>query len=304
MEKKGSQICPVCLDEILLEECRKVSYPQGNSQTFDKIIFCKKCTLGIAQPRLTDEEINSIYERGEFWKVNDVKLLSPRLNPGPYALAEARWSLIEKVMPKQSNISVLDVGAGHGFFGRVAAKGLKINKYCAIEKDELFQEAIKKVVLNVPIQVEGDLEKVKDHYDLIVCSQILEHMNEPRLFLKKIIERLSSNGVLFIDLPNQDYEFKENAYPHLLFFNLKSVKKMLADMGLKVQFINNFGHGADCSPINYRNKNSLKCLLEKVIYKLRRILPLWFTKRFFSFYLGAEKQNFNGTWIRAIAIKF
>jgi tRNA1(Val) A37 N6-methylase TrmN6 len=43
-------------------------------------------------------------------------------------------------------ISILDIGAGHGFFGMVAARSnnLRLSKYICVEKDKVLGESLKK----------------------------------------------------------------------------------------------------------------------------------------------------------------
>jgi SAM-dependent methyltransferase len=46
------------------------------------------------------------------------------------------------------------------------------------------------------------LREVKGSFDLIVCSEVLEHLHEPRLLVAAMSEKLAPSGWLFVTVPN------------------------------------------------------------------------------------------------------
>jgi 2-polyprenyl-3-methyl-5-hydroxy-6-metoxy-1,4-benzoquinol methylase len=46
------------------------------------------------------------------------------------------------------------------------------------------------------------LREVEGPFDLIVCSEVLEHLHEPRPLVAAISEKLASSGLLFVTIPN------------------------------------------------------------------------------------------------------
>src|SRR5262245_59464859 len=47
-----------------------------------------------------------------------------------------------------------------------------------------------------------ELREVKGSFDLIVCSEVLEHLHEPRPLVAAMADRLSPAGWLFVTVPN------------------------------------------------------------------------------------------------------
>ena len=47
-----------------------------------------------------------------------------------------------------------------------------------------------------------DLREVHGPFDLIVCSEVLEHLHEPRPLVAAITEKLAPSGLVFVTVPN------------------------------------------------------------------------------------------------------
>ena len=68
-------------------------------------------------------------------------------------------------------------------------------------------------------------------FDLVVLSHVLEHVAEPIGFLGAMTSRLRSGGVLFIEVPCRDFEYKSIDEPHLLFFDKGPMALLLDRVG-------------------------------------------------------------------------
>ena len=101
-------------------------------------------------------------------------------------------------LPK--NARVLDLGAGEGAFSqRLLDAGLQVN--AAELEPGRFR-------LDVPCQnINLNLDfhdKWKEPFDLVVAIEILEHLNDPRHFIKNCLQTLTSNGYLLVTSPNTE----------------------------------------------------------------------------------------------------
>lgn len=310
-----SLVCPVCSGKFEKDNCRKVEYPFNSadnkiSSKPNLICFCNKCEAGIAVPTLTDEQLVNLYSQGNFWKNSEIKALLPRMFPGHYALAQVRWNYVEAFIKKnkqEKEVSILDIGAGQGFFGIVALKSPNIflKKYSAVEKDSALRKSLEKTWCKhfpkIKFEAKDSLEEIQGKYNLIILSNILEHLNDPKDMLKRATEKLTKDGFLFVDVPNQDYLFKKDVFPHLLFFNRISLKTLLTESGLAAKSIDCYGRNMVYSPINYRNNKKMFVKISALLYKMRFIIPLQISKAFFIWYFGSDKKNANGTWLRALS---
>jgi SAM-dependent methyltransferase len=96
---------------------------------------------------------------------------------------------------------VLDVGAGSGEFLFVAhnlgyeAAGVEPNvDYATFCRDEL----------GLPVRTASieDLHGDASTYDFIRLNHVLEHLRDPSQALERIAERLSPDGILYVEVPN------------------------------------------------------------------------------------------------------
>ena len=103
-----------------------------------------------------------------------------------------------------NDISVLDVGCGNGNISiYLGSKGLKVTGI------DLSADAIRHAQANnsfkhVDFHVK-DAEKLiyeSKQYDVIICSEVLEHLHEPERLLKEIYTLLKDRGKLIITVPN------------------------------------------------------------------------------------------------------
>lgn len=116
-------------------------------------------------------------------------------------------------------------------------------------------------------EAEGDIEKYiwydrfKDNkYDFIIIADVLEHLRNPFLTLKKCSELLKEDGRIIISVPNlahnviianllnDEFEYKDTGLldrTHVHFFTYHSLKKMIAETGLKIIEENAVYHGIE-----------------------------------------------------------
>ena len=85
----------------------------------------------------------------------------------------------------------------------------------------------------------------KDYFNLIVLNHTLEHMNNPKLVLKKVNILLKEGGIVFIDVPNfgsLSSKILGKKWPYLLpeehksQFTKGSLTKLLEDGGFKILY--------------------------------------------------------------------
>ena len=308
---EGLKNCPICSWKLEENRCRMLPYPSEETEGRPhSIVFCENCGIGIAWPRWGDDEIERYYSCGDYWGKTASELLSPKRYPVPYALAVSRWRIIEPLFEKRrQGLSMLDIGAGHGFMGMVAAKSDKIHlaNYTCIEQDRYLMESLNttwaKHLLKSTITVTNHIDNTSGIFDCIVLSQILEHLSDPKDLLKRAFANLASDGFIYVDVPNQDYLFKKDVFPHLLFFSSASLKLLLQECGLKVSSIACYGNDMNASPLNCRRKIRPVQLLEQVISRFKAVLPEAMIRSFYSKYFEMDRQNESGIWIRALGTR-
>jgi len=307
---KELQLCPICSWGFKNGQYRTVSYPTEAEKSENKpkwIAFCENCGVGIAVPVWSIDELENFYSSGDYWGNSRAEVLSAKKYPVPYALARSRWKLVEPLIRRVGDkTSVLDIGAGHGFLGMIAAKSkdLRLATYVCVEKDRTLGESLKKTwsvyFPNSNLQVKEHIDHVDGQFDCVILSHILEHLIDPQKMLHTVLKKLTKGGILFVDVPNQDYLFKKDVFPHFLFFNISSLRHLLQECGLTISLIDCYGNDMNRSPMNFRHSSRMRSAFVEIIMRTRWIIPERVILAIFSKYFEMNKANSNGTWIRAI----
>jgi 2-polyprenyl-3-methyl-5-hydroxy-6-metoxy-1,4-benzoquinol methylase len=126
--------------------------------------------------------------------------LKARDDTGFYALQAQdaiRW--IEQSGVALGGKTALDLGCGHGVFGaELMKKGCKVT--FADEENFLLPE-----IAQAPfrrINIDRDELNSLGEYDLVICSNVLEHLSQPKSFLDSAHNILSIKGKLYLSWTN------------------------------------------------------------------------------------------------------
>jgi len=210
------------------------------------VIRCKTCGLMRTNPRPTPESIGFYYPETYGPWVRPSKNNSPAKEKTLPAWKKIIKNLIFgnplATTPPISLGRLLEIGCGSGsFMHSMALKGWQVQ---GIEYSAKAGKAVKE--LGYPIHV-GPLESApapKEPVDLIVGWQVLEHLHNPLLSLKKMAHWVKPDGYLVLSMPNAaSFEFKlfkSRWYAlhlpnHLYHFTPKTADKMLTATGWKIE---------------------------------------------------------------------
>ena len=149
-----------------------------------------------------------------------------------------------------SGARVLDVGCGGGDLG-FALQG----KSCALTGLDLKLDRIDANRDCYQSLEERDIEKqgfADEKYDVIVFSDVLEHLNDPEKVLDKSRKSLQPGGTVLVSLPNVAYldnrlgllkgnwNYTDEGIldrTHLKFFTFSTAEKLLVSAGFRIQEI-------------------------------------------------------------------
>jgi len=303
--------CPICGFPLLPPQCEVVPYPSisVSSKVPEKIIFCGRCSFGMAEPMPSDEALGQLYNESNFWgKVKPA--VSPKKQPLFFALARSRWSLIQSYLDKKNGnppglLKLLDVGAGFGYLGIVAANnlGATLDEYVAVEPDSNVRSALERswpeLGNNSKLSTLAKLGQVEGKYDIVTLSHVLEHVKDPLGMINDVVSFLSNDGLLFIDVPNRDDLFKLDVFPHVLFFSPQSLRFLLEKINLKIIDLDTWGSPREKSPLN-RNASVTAKIRGKLLERITGFLPASFSTFMLAQHFMINARHERGTWIRAL----
>lgn len=196
--------------------------------------------------------------------------------------ARSRYDIIMNIAKNylNSNSLILDVGCGSG---NLLLK-LKREGYLHLFGSDFSIESIKLTEKKFGKNVfQADLTKIEDYknnkYDGIICSEVLEHIENDNLAIQNIKLLLNKNGIVIISVPYgmQYWSQHDNFSGHLRRYENRDLENILINNGFTI--LESFGWGNLIYSIYHqilRKKNPtsvmsqknqvLKIVISKIIY--------------------------------------
>lgn len=153
-----------------------------------------------------------------------------------------------ELVPPMSGGKVLDVGCGEGtMLCEVARKANGASLFGFDISELAARKAAEKGLPAMVADAEAGLPFKDNSFDLVICSEVLEHLFDPERALEEIRRVLKPTGRLIVSVPNMGYIRKrfmllvgrspvEKEYPaHIRFWTLQSFKALLRRKGFEVE---------------------------------------------------------------------
>jgi len=128
----------------------------------------------------------------------------------PAFAARARF-IVEKVQQSRPS-RILDLGCGRGFYTNLLARLEFVDSVVGIDQSDSYLAKARRISRELPnvTFVRGDICQLpfNDHqFDLVVCSEVLEHVKEPTWAVAHIKRVLIPGGVLEGSVPHASFPF-------------------------------------------------------------------------------------------------
>jgi len=130
---------------------------------------------------------------------------------------------IDMVKSIGKDLKILDVGCGDGV---ISGPIMKMGNYIA--SVELPAVATLAKTCNVSSVMAGDAETLafaSESFDLVIASEVLEHLWEPKSFLNEAYRVLKPSGYLIIETPEGEKGLNYDS--HRNFFTVEKLKEMI-----------------------------------------------------------------------------
>ncbi len=235
---------PVSLEKIRCPLCEGREYKKIYHIKGYNIVKCQGCSLIFINPRPRVEDIEKFYQKGYFRS-------SDELSCGYNHYEDLREDLIrtfkrrlkkfDSFLPTGKEERLLDIGCGFGYF--LEAAGTNFHEYWGVD---ISETACKKIEKRGFKTFRGNLKEAnfKNYYfDLIVTTDLLEHLPHPRPFLREVIRILKPEGVVMITTPNvksllsrvSKRKWVSFKLPeHLVYYSPETLSRMLREEGFRI----------------------------------------------------------------------
>lgn len=229
-----AQNCKICCSDKTCLITDK--HPGYIVDTFFRILKCNKCdTLFVDTSELNERDLSNYYKR--IYKIHPpgykqylelAKDIKKTTYPSKkLAKQEYAYKFILKNLPRNKDVKILEVGCGYGYLSYCISK-----KGYFIDSIDLSEDAINFAKKNLPgpNYQNKKLKEIKKKYDLIVSTEVIEHVLSPQDFIKDCKDILTDEGAILISTPNKD--MKPKAYKwgtelppvHLYYFSSDSME--------------------------------------------------------------------------------
>lgn len=222
-------------------------YPGYEVGTFFEIFNCYECNSSFIDQSMLDKTIyEKIYSFPDLIQYDRyyryaVEVLS-KSNPLRYlSQTESVYYNVYKNV-KDKNQKILEVGCGYGYLTYALNKtgnnavGIDISTKAI----EFAKQHFGNSYLN--ISVEEFAAKYDEKYDMIISTEVIEHLENPVLLLEQLKGLLADNGKILLTTPNKDFASKKFTWltdsppVHVTWLSRKSFIKIADKLGFKIEF--------------------------------------------------------------------
>lgn len=209
------------------------------------VIFCQECEAYFAHPMPSDEFLRKWYseeEKKKRWN-NDLNLAIKANHEQNRYNYEEYFRIASENLNLDGSGKVLEIGCYSGLFLKkfkdlgYECKGIDLNQGFVKYGREHYG-------LDLECGTIFDFKFTDKSFDIIIFHQVLEHLSDPKSFLKEVRRILKDDGYIFLSVPNTGCII------------LKLEHKFLRDF-LRHRFIDIPNH------LFYFSNNSLKLLLKQ-----------------------------------------
>lgn len=255
--------CPVCNGHP-----HKLLFSSPDTDCGDRRIWrvyeCNSCNLSFTFPKPDNSTLQELYEQRYSGDINGIQS-APEGHVSPYkGKSIYSYNVISKIrklfpflcrkaeratgeisIQEGLNATILEIGCSDGrFLERLREQGHK-NLY-GVERNKKAAETARSKGFNVNSEDISVSDWPHKKVDVIILNQVLEHVSDPIGFLKSVSRLLTTEGRIYLSLPNYNSFFVDFYGPawahwhipfHFFTASPKSIKIIAEKAGFSVNWL-------------------------------------------------------------------
>jgi len=259
---------PVSAGEIMIVPCAFCGgssfRPALNCEGFS-FVRCAKCSLVQRNPQPAKDEIILRYSStfGKDYLAYEIENEKAFFNLQTLALNDVKFNKLEKhLFSKNTRPSFLDIGCATGaLLVHLSRRGWNVTGVEISPASVYARERCKLNVYDIPLE---EINFPENYFDVVHASHLIEHLNNPDVFLSESQRILKPNGSLFITTPNIGGfqarlfggRWRSAIFDHLYLFSKRTLRKMLKAHGLIIESCRTWGGLAAGTVPNWLKKTA------------------------------------------------
>ncbi len=258
-----------------------------------KIYKCRKCSVEFLYPQLIDDELKELYSE-EYYKSWGVDEDSKEETQTITIKKETAKIALKHISKYHNKGKILDIGCAMGYFLEEAKEkgfepyGVEFSPFSSSIAVQKFGES------NIFNGILEDNLFEKNSFSVITMFDLLEHVKDPVLVLKKAKELLKEDGIIVIATPdtatlsNKLMKKKWTHYKleHLYYFNPGSIDHLTKETSLKTIKYIGLKKALNLSYFHYQFNVYRHSLITPIINILYKICPSKLADKFINLKLG------------------
>lgn len=221
--------CPLCKSEH-----RRIAYAEFTPY---KVVRCQDCRFYYLCPRLRETAMLNLYANDDYFEGEEQGYSS--YSDQEVSLRATFRRLLQNLRRhKLTGGKLLEIGCGYGYLLDEAKDLFELRV-----GTDFSRSAVQQAKSRADIVYCGGIEQVPpaEKFDLIIATQVIEHVYQPKLFLEKITKYLQPDGIVVIATPNMGsfwrylmgHKWPSFKLPeHILYFDRRSLSQLMTEVGI------------------------------------------------------------------------
>lgn len=227
--------CPLCnaTQGEILKSVKMISINRLPIPSEYDVVVCEKCGFCFADADATQTDYNTYYRDYNVYSNSGI-LKQEELGKE----CAFRFPIFERFVSKDAEI--IDIGCGDGnFLFYLKERGYK-NLYGIDPSAESIRILKEKGIAGSVGNIFDEISKEfgEKRFDVVVCTEVLEHIYALKDAMVHLDKYLKADGMLYIDVPSVEY-FEKELLPvanyfnceHINYFNLQTLDNLLHIFG-------------------------------------------------------------------------